>query len=89
MWLSMTRFRSGQKTKAGTQVWCSRSTDGLPNHQIAPLLLDTFASYSGPDKGLAVVPDLPVVQPGMWTVSCLLVISQISIGKKVTSYIPG
>ena len=66
----MTCFRSGQKTRAGTQVWCSRSTDGLPNRQIAPLVPDTFASYSGPDKGLAVVPDLPIVQPGMYCVDC-------------------
>ena len=58
--------------KAGTDVWCSRSTDGLPNHHIRPLILDMFASYSGPDKGLAVVPELPIVQPGWlqyWSVA--------------------
>ena len=41
---------------------CGSSYQTLPNRLMAPLVMDVFASYSGPDKGLAIVPDLEKVQ---------------------------
>ncbi|KAK2160064.1 hypothetical protein LSH36_141g08016 [Paralvinella palmiformis] len=49
------------KKKAGTEVWFGRTADQLPNHDVTELVADVFASYSGPDQGLAIVPELEPV----------------------------
>ncbi len=51
--LSFLFHRWNKKKKAGTEVWCSDSVSRLPTKKISPLIPDLFASYSGPDKGLA------------------------------------
>lgn len=44
-----------KKKKAGTDVWFGQGTEDMPNKKVAPLVPDIFASYTGPDKGLAAV----------------------------------
>ena len=51
-------FRWSKKKKAGTQVWYGRATDDLPYRKLGPLDPEIFASYSGPDVGMSLVPQL-------------------------------
>ena len=43
------------KRRAGTEVWFGREAHDLPNRKLGLVAHDIFASFSGPDTGLALV----------------------------------
>lgn len=62
--------RFSRKKKAGIEVWCGESFDKLPNVKVAPLVPDIFASYSGPERGLALIADLESAKSDEGNANC-------------------
>ena len=56
-------YRWTKKKKATTEVWFGASAEEMPNKKVAPLVPDIFASYTGPEKGLAAVDHMENANP--------------------------
>ena len=68
-------LRWGRKKRAGTDTWCGQSAADLPYKKLGPLEADVFASYSGPDKGLAWVYHLENLENGQFDVKVSIVLA--------------